>query len=132
MRAVCTVIKGNTLAKVCPNTSCHAWQNTNQAVWKKMRLGYGAGCLAGNKRGQLWEKHWVLRDMEEVRAEEGLISEKGTKPGQRRAQLRVEGQSDPQTKGQQKSLDPTVKPGLGSWLCLGHITSFLWTLCFHL
>lgn len=88
MRAVCNGIKENTLAKVCPNISCVAWQNTSQRLsGKKMRLRYGAGCLAGDKWGQLWEEHWVLRDKKEVREEEGLISEKGTKPGQRRAQL---------------------------------------------
>lgn len=44
-----------------------------------MRLRYGAGCLAGNKWGQLWEEHWVLREEEDVKEEKGLLAEKGTK-----------------------------------------------------
>lgn len=50
-----------------------------------MRLRCGADCLAGDKWGQLWEEHWVLREEEEVREEGGLVSETGTTSGKNSA-----------------------------------------------
>lgn len=59
--------------------------------------------------GQLWEEHWVVREEEDVKEEKGLLAEKGTK---QRAEQSMTGREwrDNLT---QKSLDPTVKPGLG-------------------
>lgn len=39
-----------------------------------------------NKSEQLWEEPWVPGDKKEMK-EEGLLTRKGTKPGQGRAQL---------------------------------------------
>lgn len=61
----------------------------------------------------------VLRDEEEVKEEEGLVTENRTKPEQSTAVER-ECPSNPQKKGHQKSLDTILEPGLGSWLCRGH------------
>ena len=36
----------------------------------------------GDNWGQLWEEHGVLRDKEEVKEEDGLVTKKATKPGQ--------------------------------------------------
>lgn len=43
--------------------------------------------------GELWEEYGVLRDEEEVKEEEGLVTKNGTKPGQSRAQLMESGRS---------------------------------------
>lgn len=59
-----------------------------------------------------------------------LITEKGTSEGEQNT-ADDRGPTDPERK-HQKSPDPTVKAGLKSCLCLGHISAFLWTQCLHL
>lgn len=62
--------------------------NTEAALEKnEAMVCYGAGCLGGGQLGTVWEEHWVLRDEEEVKEEEGRVTEKGMKPGQSSAQL---------------------------------------------
>lgn len=94
-----------------------------------MRLWYvmGLAAWAGDNWGQLWEEHWVLRDEEEVKEEEGLVTEKGMKPGQSSAQL-TEGGVSVRPSGEGPAEEPLLwDPGsaLGTALHFSGLSAFI-------
>lgn len=66
---------------------------TKSCLEKKWGYGMGLAIWVGNNWWRPWEEHWVLRDKEEVKEEEGLLTKKGTKPRQSTAQLTESGAS---------------------------------------